>query len=167
MGLHILDVVTIMSPSRGGGAFLAINGGEKVTVITFRQYLNHLKELYHKPIGAMLGKTIGHTFKKHGSHNTIQLKNLAKNGKNHEGQWLNDIAAEDFIFRHLNQLSNGVRDIPIPASSQNIGRVFRNGDGAVFAPTHIRLVPSGSGVKTAYPINHNLEPLETLGVYVP
>ncbi len=34
-------------------------------------------------------------------------------------------------------------------------------------PTHIRLVPSGSGVKTAYPINESLEPLNILGIYFP
>ena len=92
---------------------------------------------------------------------------IAKNGNTAQGQWLNDIAAEDFILRHLNQTSNGAIDIPIPQSIQSIGRVFRNGDAAILSPTHIRLVPSGSGVKTAYPINASVESLIRLGTYVP
>ena len=83
------------------------------------------------------------------------------------GQWLDDVAAEDFISKHLSQLNNGTRDIPIPENLQDIGRIFRDGDGVVFKPTHIRLVPSDSGVKTAYPINDLLSSLEPLGTYIP
>ncbi len=39
LGLDILDVVTILSPSRGGGAFLAIKGGGPITVATFKKFL--------------------------------------------------------------------------------------------------------------------------------
>ncbi len=167
LGTDVISLLAVISPSKGGGAFLAINGGEKVTIASLRQYLKLLKESYFRPIGSMIGKRIGHTFSKHGLHNTEQLKSFARNGDVSIGQWLNEIEAEKFIARHLNQLSNGVRDIPIPAYLQNIGRVFRNGDAAILNPTHIRLVPSGSGVKTAYPINSTLTPLETLGTYVP
>ena len=167
LGLNILDIVTIISPSKGGGAFLAINGGEKVTIASLRPFLNRLRESYFRPIGAMVGKRIGHTFSKHGLHNTIVLKAAAKNSRTPQGQWLNEIEAEKFIARHLDQLSNGAIDIPIPASIQNIGRVFRNGDGVILSPTHIRLVPSGSGVRSAYPINSSIQVLENLGTYVP
>lgn len=67
----------------------------------------------------------------------------------------------------LSQINNGTRDIPIPQNLQKIGRVFRKGDGAISSSTHIRLVPSGSGVYTTYPINSTLEPLKTLGTYIP
>ncbi len=167
LAINVLDVVTIFSPSKGGGAFLAARGGERVTVASFRQFLNKLKESFYKPTGPMVGKRIGHTFEKHGLHNTNLLKMIAKNGNIPQGQWLNEIEAEKFIARHLSQLGNGARDIPIPANLRNIGRVFRNGDAAILSPTHIRLVPSGSGVKSAFPINSTIESLLTLGTYIP
>ncbi|WP_343914075.1 hypothetical protein [Aquimarina litoralis] len=167
LGIYMADLVAIISPSKGGGAFLAINGGEKVTLASLRPFLNRLKDSFFRPVGDMVGKRIGHTFSKHGLHNTPVLKAAAKNSKTPQGQWLNEIEAEKFIARHLDQLSNGAIDIPIPSSIQNIGRVFRNGDGAILNPTHIRLVPSGSGVRSAYPINSSIQALETLGTYVP
>ncbi len=121
----------------------------------------------HEPSGSMVGKAIGHAFKKHGSHNTKQLLYDAVKGNVPIGQWLDDIAAEEFIARHLNQLSQGARDIPIPNSIKSIGRVFKNKTGEIIDPTHIRLVPSGSGVNTAYPINEEVYDLITIGTYIP
>ncbi len=121
----------------------------------------------HIPTGPMVGKKIGHTFSKHGSHNTKQLTNQAVNGNVPQGQWLDDVLAEDFIARHLSQLGQGVIDIPIPNAERGLGRVFKVGTGEIVELTHIRLVPSGSGVKTAYPINQTLEPLKKIGTFVP
>jgi hypothetical protein len=167
MGLNTFEIFAIVSPSKGGGAFLAINGGEKVTAVTLRNRLSHLMALEHVPNGPLMGKTIKHTFSKHGSHNTANLIALSKNGNRAVGQWLFDSDVEKLIARHLDQLSNGVKDIPLPENMLYIGRVFNAGDGQIFTPTHIRLVPSGSGVKTAYPINENLTPLNSLGTYIP
>lgn len=121
----------------------------------------------HTQQGPMIGKKIGHTFSKHGSHNTKQLLYQSVNGTVPNGQWLDDVAAEDFIARHLDQLGQGTRDIPLPASVRGIGRVFKNGDGQIIEATHIRLVPSGTGVDTAFPINETLVSLNPLGVYKP
>lgn len=60
------------------------------------------------------------------------------------GRW----AAEDLIANQLNQLNNGAITIPIP---EGLGRVI-NPDGTFSIATHARLVPSRSGVKTAYPL---------------
>ena len=123
--------------------------------------------ILHVPSGPMVGKKIGHSFTKHGSHNTKTLTYQAVNGNTPIGQWLDDIAAEDFIARHLSQLGQGARDIPIPNSVGGIGRVFKSGTGELIPVTHIRLVPSGSGVSTAYPINEAYYSLGSLGTYVP
>ncbi|NJK83586.1 MAG: hypothetical protein HC912_06960 [Saprospiraceae bacterium] len=40
----------------------------------------------HVPSGAMNGKAIGHTYTKHGSHNTKTLIYQAKNGTTPQGQ---------------------------------------------------------------------------------
>ena len=45
--------------------------------------------------------------------------------------------------------------------------VFKSGTGNILEPTHIRLVPSGSGVSTAFPINEATTTLLQLGVYNP
>jgi len=129
----------------------------------------HLKGLYspHIASGGMKGKKIGHTYTKHGSHNTKPLIYQAKNGNTPQGQWLDDLASENFISKHLDQLGQGARDIPIPDDIKVIGRIFENGTGKILEPTHIRLVPSGSGVTTAYPINETITALNPLGVYKP
>ena len=84
-----------------------------------------------------------------------------------QGQWLSDVVAEDFIARHLSQLGQGTRDIPLPTSVSGIGRVFSGNSGKIVEATYIRLVPSGSGVSTAFPINDALESLNPFRVYVP
>ncbi|WP_299260464.1 hypothetical protein [uncultured Aquimarina sp.] len=45
LGFDILDVATIISPSRGGGAFLAVNGGTRITAAAMKTYLAKLKEI--------------------------------------------------------------------------------------------------------------------------
>lgn len=66
-----------------------------------------------------------------------------------QGQFLDNQAAASFINNNLGQLNNGATNIPIPEGFP--ARVI-NPDGSFDIPTHIRLVPSGSGVKTAYPL---------------
>ena len=102
----------------------------------------------HVPNGAMSRKRIGHTFSKHGSHNTKQLLMQAKNSGLMQGQWVDDVAAESFIARNLDKTKNGAVTLELP---KGLGRVV-NPDGTFSPATHARLVPSGSGVKTAYPL---------------
>jgi RHS repeat-associated protein len=99
--------------------------------------------------GAMDGKRLGHTFTKHGIENTNQLQLQAENSGIAQGQWIDNLAAEQIIFDNLGNLKNGAINVPIP---EGVGRVI-NPDGTISPATHARLVPSGSGVKTAYPLN--------------
>ena len=95
----------------------------------------------------MKGKKLGHTFSKHGSQNTKQLTKQAEGSGSPQGQWIDNGAAEKIISDNLNNLSNGAITVPIP---KGVGRVI-NPDGSYTPATHARLVPSSSGVKTAYP----------------
>lgn len=97
----------------------------------------------------MDGKRLGHTFTKHGAENTTQLELQATNSGIAQGQWIDNVAAEQIIFDNLNNLKNGAINVEIP---NGVGRVI-NPDGTFSPATHARLVPSGSGVKTAYPLN--------------
>ncbi len=90
----------------------------------------------------------GHTFDKHGSHNTHRLKMEAKNSRRSQGQWIDDIGAENFIAKNLDRTKNGTIMIELP---KGLGRVVHP-DGTFSPATHAILVPSGSGVKTAYPV---------------
>lgn len=59
-----------------------------------------------------------------------------------------NMEAETIIANNLDNLHNGTIDVEIPAG---VGRVVNPNN--TFSPaTHARLVPSGSGVKTAFPI---------------
>lgn len=99
--------------------------------------------------GAMDGKRLGHTFTKHGIENTNQLQLQAENSGLAQGQWIDKLAAEQIIFDNLGSLKNGAINVPIP---EGVGRVI-NPNGTISPATHARLIPSGSGVKTAYPLN--------------
>jgi hypothetical protein len=111
-----------------------------------------LKDLFAKPpaagAGAMAGRRLGHTFTKHGAENTAQLLKEAAGSGKPVGQWLNNAKAEQFIADRLGQLKNGARTFDLP---EGLGRVV-NPDGTFSAATKARLVPSGSGVKTAFPL---------------
>jgi hypothetical protein len=100
------------------------------------------------PEGPMVGKRIGHTFNKHGSHNTEQLLKQAKGSGMPQGQWIDDVAAEKFIAERLDQIKNGAKTFELPPG---MGRVV-NPDGTFTQATHARLVPSNTGVKTAFPM---------------
>ena len=117
--------------------------------------------------GPMYGKRIGHTFTKHGSHNTKGLVYQSANSPIPQGQWLNDEAAEEFIARHLHQTITGEVDIPITGTSAEIiCRMFRADVRLISSATHIRLVPSGSGVRTAFPLNSNYTSTVRIGTFV-
>ena len=90
----------------------------------------------------------GHTFDKHGSHNTHELQMEAKNTGQSLGQWINDSAAENFIAKNLDKTKNGTVIVKLP---EGLGKIV-NPDGTFSPATHAVLVPSGSGVKTAYPV---------------
>lgn len=96
----------------------------------------------------MVGKRVGHTFSKHGRHNTKELTLNAKNSGNAQGQWLVEEAAEELIADNLDKLKNGAVDVSIPSG---VGRMIMP-DGSFKPATKARLVPSGNGVKTAYPV---------------
>jgi RHS repeat-associated protein len=96
----------------------------------------------------MAGRKLGHTFTKHGMENTNQLLKEAEATGKPVGQWLDDAAAEEFIASHIDELKNGAKTFDLP---EGLGRMV-NPDGSFSAATKARLVPSGSGVKTAYPI---------------
>ncbi|WP_298760642.1 RHS repeat-associated core domain-containing protein [uncultured Psychroserpens sp.] len=99
-------------------------------------------------VSPMAGKRLGHTFTKHGSQNTNQLLQQANGSGLPVGQWLDNVAAESIIAKNLEKMKNGAITVPIP---KGVGRVI-NPDGSFSVATHARLVPSGSGVKTAYPL---------------
>jgi hypothetical protein len=98
--------------------------------------------------GAMAGRRLGHTFTKHGAENTAQLLKEAAGSGKPVGQWLDNARAEQFIADRLGQLKDGARTFDLP---KGLGRVV-NPDGTFSAATKARLVPSGSGVKTAFPL---------------
>ena len=95
----------------------------------------------------MRGKRIGHTFAKHGSHNTHALLLEAANSGRPVGQWVDDSAAEQFIASKLPELTEGTKTFDLPAG---LGRQI-NPDGLFVPATKATLVPSSSGVKTAFP----------------
>ena len=108
----------------------------------------HNADCAYKPQGALKGKRVGHTFDKHGSHNTEQLTREAAGSGRPQSQWLDDAAAEQLIGKNLGNLNNGAITVPI---SEGMGRVIMP-DGTHLKATHAQIVPSKSGVKTAYPI---------------
>jgi hypothetical protein len=99
--------------------------------------------------GAMAGRRVGHTFSKHGAQNTDQLLKEAAGSGREVGQWLDNQAAQEFISQHLDQLKNGAQTFDLPPG---LGRVIHP-DGTFTVAQKARLVPSGNGVKTAYPLN--------------
>jgi len=90
----------------------------------------------------------GHTFTTHGEEMTNFLTNRASGSGVAQGQFLDNQAAGRFINGNLDQLNNGATSLPMP---ENFPARMINPDGTFETPTHIRLVPSGGGVKTAYP----------------
>ncbi|MBW3518533.1 hypothetical protein [Flavobacterium sp. NKUCC04_CG] len=110
--------------------------------------------IFKTPIAAkgviqLTKKTFGHTFTTHGDNMTNFLLNRAKGSGMVQGQFLNNQKAAQFILDNVSKTLNGAVNIPIPKGFP--ARIIMP-DGTFKAATHIRLVPSGSGVKTAYPL---------------
>jgi hypothetical protein len=96
----------------------------------------------------MAGRRLGHTFTKHGSDNTYQLVQEATNSRKAVGQWIDNARAEKFIADRLDQLKNGAKtfdDLP-----EGVGRMIHP-DGTATPATSARQIPSGNGVKSAFP----------------
>ncbi|QIK54263.1 RHS repeat-associated core domain-containing protein [Dysgonomonas sp. HDW5B] len=94
-------------------------------------------------------KTFGHTFERHGESATNFLLKRAEGSGMAQGQFLNNQKAAEFILDNVGKTANGAVNIPIPKGFP--ARVIMP-DGAFQSATHIRLIPGGSGVKTAYPL---------------
>ncbi|SEK54599.1 DUF6443 domain-containing protein [Parapedobacter koreensis] len=94
-------------------------------------------------------KTFGHTFTTHGDGMTNFLINRAKGSGMAQGQFLDNQKAAQFILDNVGKTANGAVNIPIPKGFP--ARIIMP-DGTFKAATHIRLVPGGGGVKTAYPL---------------
>ena len=90
----------------------------------------------------------GHTFTTHGEDMTDFLMQRANGSGMAQGQFLDNQAAAKFIETNLDKIKNGAVSLPIP---KNFPARMINADGTFGVPTHIRLVPGGKGVKTAYP----------------
>lgn len=100
--------------------------------------------------GIQLTKRVfGHTFTTHGDNMTNFLINRAKGSGVAQGQFLNNQKAAQFILNNISKTMNGAVNVPIPKNF--LARVIMP-NGTFKAATHIRLVPGGSGVKTAYPL---------------
>jgi RHS repeat-associated protein len=93
-------------------------------------------------------KAFGHTFDIHGEGATDFLTNRAAGSGAAQGQFLDNQAAAEFINDNLGQLKNGAVSLPLP---EGLPARMINPDGTYGVATKVRLVPSGSGVKTAYP----------------
>lgn len=78
---------------------------------------------------------------------TAQLQREAAATGRSLGQWTDDLGAEKFVADHLGELTQGTKTIPLP---KGLGRMV-NPDGTFSPATNATLVPSKSGVKTAFP----------------
>lgn len=94
-------------------------------------------------------RKFGHTFKNHGQENTEEIRLRATNGKIPVGQFLDNQAAARLIQENLKELK-GKSAVSVPVPNGFPARVFLP-DGRIVAPTAIRLVRRGTGVKTAFP----------------
>lgn len=108
-----------------------------------------IRSTYYQPSGLMSGKAIGHTFSKHGSHNTKALTMEARSTGRPNGQWLNDRAAEKFISDNLGKLKNGAVTVKLPPG---LGRIIMP-NGSFEPAKYATLVPRKTGVRTAYPVH--------------
>ena len=107
-----------------------------------------VKEAVEKGIKITVAK-FGHTFVKHGDDATEFIVKRAKGSGMPQGQFLDNQKAAQFILDNLSKTKNGAVNVPIPNGFP--ARVVMP-DGTFKAATHIRLVPGGKGIKTAYPL---------------
>ncbi|SDP95280.1 LysM peptidoglycan-binding domain-containing protein, partial [Paracidovorax cattleyae] len=90
----------------------------------------------------------GHTFTNHGEGATEFLTGRARGTGMAMGQFLDDQMAARLIIENLGNLKNGAISIPIPEGFP--ARLIMP-DGSYMPASSVRLVPSKTGVKTAYP----------------
>lgn len=93
-------------------------------------------------------RRFGHTFERHGQNATEFATRRAQAMGRPNGQFLDDQAAGRFIVDNLDKLKNGAVSIPIPPGLP--ARIV-NPDGTFSPATSVRLVPSSTGVSSAYP----------------
>lgn len=93
-------------------------------------------------------KAFGHTFRDHGEEATEFLTNRAAGSGKANGQFLDNQAAASLINNNLGNLKSGAISVPMP---EGFPARMINPDGSYGIPTQIRIVPSATGVKTAYP----------------
>ncbi|WP_345784181.1 hypothetical protein [Paenibacillus lacisoli] len=93
-------------------------------------------------------KQFGHTFSTHGAgaKNTKSLIDRARSTGNNQGQWLDNQKAADFIASKGTLTEATTFDLP-----SGMGQVITP-TGKIISATKVIIVPSPSGVKTAYPI---------------
>jgi hypothetical protein len=77
------------------------------------------------------------------------LTNRAKGSGMPQGQFLDNQKAAQFIGDNIDKAAQGAVNVPVPEGFP-VRMIMP--DGTFKPATHIRLVPSGAGVKTAYPI---------------
>ncbi len=97
---------------------------------------------------ALTKARFGHAFTRHGEDATEFLINKARGSGQVQGQFLDNQAAARFIQDNLDMVKNGAVSLPVP---KNFPARIINPDGTFTAPSTIRLVPGGKGVKTAFP----------------
>jgi hypothetical protein len=141
------DIIEIVFT--GGGIILIKKGAQWITKRLSQEVAEEIiEEVAEKGIKISVS-TFGHTFANHGDDATEYIIKRAIGSGKSQGQFLDNQKAAQFILDNLDKLKNGTKDIPIPDGFQ--ARVVLP-DGTFKSATHIRLVPGGKGVKTAYPI---------------
>lgn len=92
-------------------------------------------------------KEFGHTFKTHGSgaKNTKSLTDRARSTGNNQGQWIDNTKAAEYL-KSLGDIK-GTTTVTIP---EGLGQVITS-IGEIVPATKAIVVPSATGIKTAYP----------------
>lgn len=88
----------------------------------------------------------GHAFSRHGqgNANTRSLTDRARSENTPQGQWLNNDAAEALLTKL------DVKAVTVVELPAGLGHVIFP-DGSIVAATHAKIVPSPTGIRTAFP----------------
>ena len=92
-------------------------------------------------------KQFGHTFTEHGAKRALQELIDRARALGPQGRWLENDKAAEYLSQFQGKLS-GPTTIPLPPG---LGQIM-NADGSVVPAVQAILVPSATGLKTAYPI---------------
>jgi hypothetical protein len=125
------------------GAIRGVTGAAKAATAPKTNAVNHSVEAI-----SLTKAKFGHTFEKHGQNATEFLTKRAVGTGKPVGQFLDDQAAARLIQEHIGKLGNGA--ISVPVGKDFPARVIMP-DGSYKPASTVRIVPSGNGVKTAYP----------------